>query len=309
MMTQNYVTGQIRARLLTVSTFRVLVAPIALMPVEGTQLRVAVYRPRGEWVTAEVNSGASADDAAAELLGRMPKSAGSAAPSPQGEPVSFLTADAVTLIYTAVLPISAVLATDSDLGKEWVQLAPWVEDGQTLKALDVVQQLVLNYWRQVVEETTAAFDLLPRYFTTTQVRAVYASLWGARQDPGNFHRWLHVRNEGLCRVVSDQTIRRRVGVALDDESNALGYPTSWDALGGTGLVGVSPTAVGRAAKLVPALGLVAAAVAGTVAFQEKVSRGKPPDWYTRSHPHRKVLPEIYTPRPAWLAANMEPIAT
>lgn len=284
------------------------------MPVDW-QLRVVAYRPGGEWLCEAVVPGKSPGQLAEELLGKIPLlQADLSADAPHFgvvEPVTFLVNGDVTLIFTAAGPISAVLASGPSPSTDWIQLAPWVAAGESLAEADPVRTHLLDHWRQAVEESTAAFDLLPQYFTTSQARAVYASLWGSHQDPGNFHRWLHQRNAGVCEKVEAETVRYYV-------EDAMARAARWQAMGDTlgamntaawdrgTMVGVSPMALGTLARVVPKLGLVAGMVGAAVAFQERNARGTVPTWFTRTTPERRVLSELYAPRPAWLLPGQSP---
>lgn len=281
------------------------------MPIGEAQLRVVAHKPRKGWLQDCV-AGVEPVALARELLGQTPGL--DKVPAPEVEAVGFVTDSATTrLVYTAPLSLSALLAIDAEQGDpEWTLLAPW---GKTsLDALDDVHAMVLNHWRLAVAETTAAFDLLPNYFTTTQVRALYSSIWGQARDWSNFHRWLHKNNAGICREVAPQKVETEVDKALNSAPHLMAAAAAAGttanllsaAIAGatsSGLVGTSPVAVGTLARALPGVRVAAALTGGAIAYQRSVARGKAPAWFTRTHPERRVLQEPYSPRPEWLQQN------
>lgn len=242
---------------------------------------------------------------------------------PEPEPAGFLeTSNGLQLVFTAALPLTASLvaqmANEPLQEEDWPLLAPWLgkdpdvtQARKKLANMDAVHRLVLNHWRRSFEETTAAFDLLPEHFTTSQVRAVYSSAWGAPQDAGNFHRWLHRQNNRACVEVPGESVRREVRGALQRriEGSALereGFDVG--ALVSDRLIGTAPTALGASMGLalgsVAPLAVAAAVAGGLVAYQRRAAPGKPPQWYTRAQKQRHVLAEVYSPRPAWLLPEL-----
>lgn len=214
--------------------------------------------------------------------------------------------------------MSAPLIEEASRGdsqaQDWPLLAPWfgqpepaaADVTRKLDELDDVHRLVLNHWRQAIEETSAAFDLLPEHFTTAQLRAVYSSIWGTPQDAGNFYRWLHRLNRGVCSEVPAEVVQRDVDQALQDSLE--GTPLQQEGvdlrlLRTKRLIGISPMVLGPLGGL-PTLVAASAVVAGYVAYQGATAPGKPPQWYTRNEQDRRVLEVLYSPRPAWLTSGL-----
>jgi hypothetical protein len=164
--------------------------------------------------------------------------------------------------------------------------------------------VVLNHWRKAVEETTAAFDLLPRYFTTPQLRSIYDAIWGEPQDAGNFHKWVHTDNAGTCAPAHVDEIARHLdaaaqqvwqGTPMESEAPRLSMRQLTPAL-----VGTSPLVLGAGlARLIPVV-VAGAAAGGLVAYQNTRNPGKQPRWYARTGHAREVLRDLYAPRPVWL---------
>lgn len=118
--------------------------------------------------------------------------------SPQ--PVTFVdetqTDGRVSLIYSIALPsaVAELLAGDD---ARWVPLV-WPartfseakERGPAMINTDLpYTYAVLDFWRQSLEETTAAFAFLPQYFTIRQLREIYSAVWGYEQDFNAFKNW------------------------------------------------------------------------------------------------------------------------
>jgi hypothetical protein len=233
----------------------------------------------------------------------------------------------IHLIYTAPLSLGATLLDGSgsprprtELPPGWIAVAPNLRVDSDITAAayrDVVRAAldelgphlaaVLDHWREAIEESTAVFDLLPKYFTTSQVRAVYERLWCNPQDPGNFDKWLHRANAGIVKEC-DPTL---IETAFADASPGL-----WDSVGLTGslgsvkrlapgLVGISPWAVGGAAA-VEGVARAVAIAAGEIAYQSDGNKGMRPRWFTRACPETKLLKNIYGPRPQWRIAGTAP---
>ena len=302
----------------------VVVVPVSLMPYDSTQLRVVTHKPNGQWLQSPVPASHSSAKVAREVLGALPVSEHEVASGlAEPEAAGFVeTGNALQLVYTAALPLSAYLlaqtANKPVRDEDWPLLAPWLgkevgvtEARQRLTDLDDIHRLVLGHWRRSIEETTAAFDLLPEHFTTSQVRAVYSSVWGAPQDAGNFHRWLHRQNSRACVEVAGESVQREVKGALQRriEGSALQREgLDVGAMVGDRLIGTAPAAlgasVGVALASVAPLVVASAIVGGLVAYQRRAAPGKPPQWYTPAHKGRHALDESYSPRPAWLLPSL-----
>ncbi|GAB3077739.1 hypothetical protein GCM10027080_24950 [Pedococcus soli] len=222
----------------------------------------------------------------------------------------------LTLIYTAAVPMTTPLMDQElratqpdDVPKDWIDLIGHVrpDSEQEHSTSDAVDLVVLDYWRQQLEETTAAFDLLPRYFTTSQMRLAYEAVWGRAQDAGNFHKWLHDDNQGIAAPANEAQIMKEV----DAVARAAWMPSLKSAAPGLTMKQVAPKLVGASPLLAMggALGAVVgvavgtAAAGGLVAYQSARSAGRQPKWYERTTPSRVILKDLYSPRPAWLVAG------
>lgn len=241
---------------------------------------------------------------------------------PPLEAVAFTSSGSdLRLVYTTVLPLADLVGPagrpddERDLG-DWVLLTPWVGRGNIPAKESLPQEhlLVRNYWRRQFEETSAVSEFLPRYFTTSQVRAAYSSLWGEEQHVGAFYRWLHDRDKPktpLVRPVDEEVVRKHVerAFAVALKSSELGPqidPRTPQLFPGAG-VGVSVAMVaGSALGFLPAA-LLAGAVAGSlVAYQQRTGRGKKPLWYESAGHSRILIDDPYAPRPTWLRTGGRP---
>lgn len=261
-----------------------------------------VFAPGGQFPAADLPQSGVPAHVAVELLGAHTR-----APIRDPEPVTFAgdEAERVSLLYTAV---SSPAATTFD--SEGAPLVDgssdgWLTFGDPSVVGDMRQLIekVRDYWRQLLEETTAVFDFLPRYFTTAQVRGVYESVWGEAQDAGNFHRWLHKQNGDVCvGVEGDQVVEERDRVAaerLAEEGQTPQSPRLLATALPDGLVGSSALALSPLGVALPALSLAAGATGARVAFQAAKQRGPQPKWFTRTANERVRLDTLYGPRPVW----------
>jgi hypothetical protein len=236
------------------------------------------------------------------------------------ERVGFVVNDeTVSLLYTCATPVTTPLmgpdlqpSSDPGPAEGWTELLNIATADRAGGGLErEVAAQVLDHWRQQLEETTAVFELLPKYFTTPQVRSAYDAVWGAKQDPGNFHKWLHAENSGVCaladraRISADmQKAARRVWAksALLKVAPGLSVANLGPRLVGTSpLLGAGPVAaIGGVAALAGGVALAGAVAGGLIAYQTTRSPGKQPEWYTRCGEQRTVLGVLYAPRPDWL---------
>ncbi|MDF8262710.1 NrtR DNA-binding winged helix domain-containing protein [Luteipulveratus flavus] len=272
----------------------------------GAEGRLLVLAPNGSLPRLQLLPRTSPDAAARSLLPSVDRILDSdPADGRDVEPVTFVgDGGTVRLIYTAYAPPTATLIDEHATPTLDPQRQGWIDlsrlaEGPTAAAIAHVR----NYWRQELEETSAVFDFLPQYFTTAQARSIYESVWGTPQDPGNFHRWLHRQNHGICTpsVDAEEVITKR-----DREAAPFLKQGSNDPIPGlgialpAGLVGSSATALTTVAALLPGVALGAAVVGGRVAYQASKQRGPQPQWYTRTAAKRVNLGTLYGPRPAWL---------
>lgn len=310
---------------------KVAVFPVALVPSDEDQLQLMAFAPGGDFLRADVGERTSARECAQALLGSGGAALDLQRPASLEEVAFTATDSSVTLIYTAVLPLVdgtqevASLPGGRDLG-QWVPMTPWIGRGNPRKHenLPPEQAMVRNYWRRQLEETSAVLEFLPRYFTTYQVRAAYSSLWGEEQHVGAFHRWLHEREEPktpLVTQVDEEVVRNAAEDAfmralkdsdLGPQMKTASTPfTPWGAVRGARAPGVGLSAAAVAASglgFLPMALFAGAVVGGRVAYQQKVSRGKKPLWFTRALPGRILIDDPYAPRPRWLPTGDTPAA-
>lgn len=307
---------------------------VALAP-ETDPARIVGYRPGGNWPRAQLSAGEPASEVAARLARDWRSDHPLVADTdwhPRVEPVNFTEHEdgSLSIVYTFAVPLSVTLISSDltphqpgDVGPDWFALGPtlpappddpthtsakWKKFAErvddAMRELDPIARLLLEHWRQQVEETTAAFELLPSYFTIPQLRWVYDALWGEQQDPGNFHRWVTKTNEGICIPVDDQTVASKVdaianrAMLLNGIATVAGNTSAIRAFTRNGLVGASPRALGAAARFAPFAAVGAAAA--IAAYQVARNPGKQPTWYKAAHPgERIVLRDLYSPRPLW----------
>lgn len=287
----------------------VVLVPISLIPAEeGNDVTVAAYRPDG-WLE-ETSVSERPTGVAQSLLHQTPGLDEEI--STRLEPVGFVEAGTATqLVYTASVPMAATLRRDVESQDHaWTSLLP--EGNEPGQRQDPVGRLVLDYWRHALSETTAAFDLLPQYFTTSQVRSIYGSVWGEPRDWSNFRRWLHTSNRDACMEVSNLDVGHEVDAALTSRLAATSYAAvaladqaarAAAVRAASRHVGISPRALGPVAGTIAPVVLAAAVAGGLIAYQRQVSRGKTPTWFTRTTRERVVLAEPYTTHPAWRPAG------
>lgn len=266
------------------------------------------YVEEAGWASAEVAPGEEPRATAKRLvMGSAPRLfAHDRVPVPEPQPVTFLdpqnAREPLRLVYTVPGPVSAPELQRPPDGRRWVNLngsAPDIPD--PIQIRDVVR----DYWRQSMEETTRGLDLLPRYFTMTQLLDAYQAVWDEELDWGNFQDWVVERNPGMVRRVKAAEVERARQLALE---RGLAGMTAKEvvATGAGGLVGTSLAAMAvPAAALALPVALTIAAAAGTAAYQRR-SRGRPPkNWYTRCDDgEARHLKELFLPRPSWARSEL-----
>lgn len=302
------------------ASLSVVVVPASLLPVGEAQLRVVTYRPGGAWLTRTVPDAAQTRDVARELLQQvLPEDPDFRSTRLESAGVDF-SGETPKIVLTAAVRMLPELADpqrlDGDTHPDWPLLAPWQPVGLAAEVIDDTRALLIAHWREQLERTTAAFDFLPRYFTTAQVRAIYSSIWGEAQNDGNFHRWLHpkLNAERICKPAPAEMVRSEVETRLAAGLRTLSdlMPTVMGAASGMAAsrqaaaifvdsaVGISPRRMGPMALAVPAVAAIGAVVGGAVAYQSGRSAGKQPVWYEREDAEREPLAVWYAPKPAKL---------
>jgi hypothetical protein len=296
------------------------VAPVSARPTGLDAMDVVAYRPGGSWVEADLRNDAPGE-AARRLLAKHPPPVLADQPDDGSiRAVGFIESPSepiTRLIYTCPAPMTAALVdtefrSASQTG-DWFNLTqPFNDDSNVQAALEAYEHeepigyALLDYWREILEETTGVCDLLPRYFTTRQAQAIYEAVWMGEQNPANFHKWFH-GNDAICEPISSDRVRRELKTHLtavldtepmDREVRALALNT----LGSSELVGTSPHVSESTERGL--LTKAAALAGGRIAYQTQRSRGKQPQWYTRTSPDRRLIKNLYAPRPRWRVDGM-----
>ncbi|MEG3614643.1 hypothetical protein [Isoptericola haloaureus] len=298
-------------------TLRVTVAPVALRPVvdgQVSQFRVSTLRPGGNWLSAEVSDPsdvlrrgralvevALTDPVPAEVLeGLRLENAG----------VDY-SGETPNLLLSVVLPIAAVELGDAE---DWPLLAPWDDAGGGAGPLlthDPLRAAFVAYWREQLVHTSAALDFLPTYFTMSQARSVYSSVWGEPQAEGNFQRWLTTAKAAdgspLCEEALDENVKRRTQEELASRLTKAGLKGLSAA--GVAKAWTDPKIVGASSGVtalaglaaVPVAGIAGAIVGSAIGYQASKSPGRPPRWYKRSTSERNPLKSWYPVRPPQIA--------
>jgi len=302
----------------------VVLVPVALVPAEPDQLRLMAFRPSGTFLRDGVKAGEDVPAAVLRLAERVPSTMGPPTAAP--ESVAFLADGAdVALVFSVPLPLAGAPAGNGGdperIAADWVLVTPWIGRGNVSRSvgMSVEHELVRNYWRRQFEETSAALEFLPRYFTIAQVRAAYSSLWAEEQHIGAFYRWFggDVLPDGreLIKDATDDVVRDEVQRVFTAELQAseLGPQlargtTGASALGSAGKsVGMSAAILGATGLgILPAAALAAGVAGAVVAFQRRPNRGKKPTWYRRRSTERVLLDDPYAPRPRWPPTGAAP---
>jgi hypothetical protein len=216
----------------------------------------------------------------------------------------------IILVFTVAAPVS-VIEVEPPPDMAWTDVH---RPGRKRSPHSVgIRNLVREFWRQQLEETTAAQLLLPRFFTMRQLMDAYSAVWNLRTlDWGNFKRWATDSNTGMLHLVPPETVkketRKSVQAGLPPSQVASGSPRKQpddiEELLASG-TGISPAILAVPVALLSA-GLLGAVIgtAGAVAYQGS-RRGKPPAWYEWTQPGKQLnLAELFGPRPAWHKPNL-----
>jgi hypothetical protein len=286
---------------------RVTVVPVALRPFSENQsmpqLGASTLQPSGEWLSTAVADPSDAISEARRMLDEAVRPEVERKWHLENVGVDY-SSGTPNLLLTAALPIAAVELDGS--AEEWPLLTPWVEKGSSWTKplrLDPVRAAMIEHWRGQLARTTAALDLLPRYFPTSQVRSVYSSVWGAHQAEANFQRWIgsarDINGAPLLAEVPDTEVRRETQSGFAARLADVGITPAtlagaWDPK----IVGIS-AGVGAVAGLsaIPAAVIAGALVGASVGWQLFKGAGRPPVWYRRSSTNRVDLMTSYPVRP------------
>lgn len=245
------------------------------------------------------------------------------------QPVEFVDRDdRLVLIYTLALP-SGWTEVPS-LRDRWIPLCktqPSRRAGELLGRRQLASEraapygsLILDHWRQLLEETPAVLSFLAPFFTLAQARDVYSAVWGYTQDANHWREWAEANLAGRAYESAE---RKDVSKGF---SELLANP-AWPEISGMNSVtsaqlvqgpqtknwtGTSGAALGEfAASLVP--GAALGALTSAVAHQVVKPRGKASPWkralLTRDELYdewglpREQLKNVYSPRPTWQTAG------
>lgn len=172
--------------------------------------------------------------------------------------------------------------------------------------------IVLDYWRQALEETDAALGFLARRFSLWSLRRIYDAVWGYNQDPSGFKRWAldddmaEPQRRGRHRSGSIGAFHGRLTSTIDPEDNGPFFESLSDLLTQPADLGKAGAAAAGTASLValgPGLLLPAAIAAATVGvIRAKRRPGPPPVWLEQTEVARDeptCLSVAYSPRPNW----------
>jgi len=216
----------------------------------------------------------------------------------------------IILVFTVAAPVSAI-EVEPPSGMAWIDVH--IPGRKRSPHAVGVRNQVREYWRQQLEETTAARLLLPRFFTMRQLMDSYSAVWNLRTlDWGNFKRWATDSNKGMLQSVSPDVVhgetRKSVKAGIPAAQFASGtpgeQPDDIEALLSPA-TGVSPAILAVPPPLLTSevIGAVVA-TAGAVAYQGS-RRGKPPAWYRWAKPGQPLnLAELFGPRPSWHEPNL-----
>jgi hypothetical protein len=294
----------------------------------------------GEWLRAEVT--ADPDEALASLLARLPDGFcdildfNRTVPNP----VSFVdetrSGSPVSLIYSVALPAAVADIADRAALSDFTWqplLAPRrkfedaIAEGPAMVSGAPYAHLVLDFWRQSLEETTDVLAFLPQYFTLRQLREMYNAVWGYEQDFNAFKAWA-LKKKTLGEYIEDvgtkvpnfgdgnafQLTDGKVDVEAEDDRVAARIRQRLEiahaaAVFTSGKKGVSIATVAAAALPVMSgagAGLILGYVTGAAIHgyaRTQSAAGAKPTWYMRKSERPVVgdkLNIVYSPRPAWL---------
>jgi hypothetical protein len=207
--------------------------------------------------------------------------------------------DDVSLIYTTSLPIPfAEEALDISAGSVFSWRTISQSQGRRTPGAKPEfrtgpEAVVLDYWRQALEETDMALDFLPPYFSLLQLRGLYDAVWGYEQDPSGFKRWAIDRTAAFHGLVDEVKDPSSIG---DEFLSSLSRRLPRDQAAKAGAAVAQPHAL-------PAdLRLPIVMAAATTANRIHPRRGPEPKWFKKSsawRPGPTWIEHLYPPRPSW----------
>jgi hypothetical protein len=206
----------------------------------------------------------------------------------------------VNLVFTCALPCPMAerpldVARNTKLGWRTLNQSVGRRDKPSWPTvLGGSEAVVLDHWRQALEETDVALDLLPPYLTLLQLRGIYDAVWGYDQDPSGFKRWAVDRPGAFQALLTehpagdhDPAFYRSLAEVLPAEIAVEAAAAAQGAIRGPVFN-----------DLAPAIALAAATTANRL-FPRP---GPEPTWYGRSAAWRagpSWIENLYPPRPAW----------
>jgi hypothetical protein len=156
------------------------------------------------------------------------------------------------------------------------------------------EAIVLDHWRQALEETDVALDFLPGFVNLLQLRGLYDAVWGYDQDASGFKRWA-VDRPGAFRDLLAEAPSDDLDAAF---YQALAHVLPPESAAMAGALTSTPTGRGSLQRLGPVVGLAAA----TTVNRLYPRPGPEPAWFTRSDRWRagpSWIENLYPPRPSW----------
>jgi len=221
-----------------------------------------------------------------------------------------LERNSVQLIYTATVPVPLAeryLDVIAGSSHDWRTINQSRRRGKTRTEPERRQgpdTIVLDFWRQLFEETDMALDFLPEYLSLHQLRSLYDAVWGYSQDPSGFKRWA-VDRRGAFRELLDE-----VGDAASVETefySALGSRLPADQAARAGALAGGDLGKAAGSSLALPLGMTAAVTSNRLVRH----RGPEPTWFRKSdswHQGPTWIENVYPPRPSWTRWDTHPVA-
>jgi|GEM_PF-3637395 len=184
--------------------------------------------------------------------------------------------------------------------------------------LNLLAQIhTIKHWADLIASTTAATELLPKYFSMNQLKDVYTSLFFVKLDATNFKRWVRKSNPTMIDwVANDAEIKSEVITAIMDdlaESKAgnslfeqLKPDAIQDTLNSNILVGASPMLKGTPESrdlikyLPPIVTNAIVKSSSTIAFQHLKQGVTTKYWYQAESHIRRYLKDKFGSKPAWI---------
>lgn len=236
------------------------------------------------------------------------------ADAPRIHPTGFIEGDAdgveIQLVYTAAFPVSVMDLLPPD-GFAWVPV-------HQPSPLDRCRDLVRDYWRERLAGTTAARELLPRYFTMSQLHDAYNGVWN-RDDEfewGNFKRWAEKTNDvlviaqkGKLEKGDPRPVTLATRQALDSTLTRPAWPFAFTLAelfpeaGGTSLQIRDEHRGSKSEWLTDEAAGTVARIAGSVAYRG-IQKGRRPDWFEWARRVQRSeeavrLKQAWAPQPNW----------